>query len=129
MSAIADLEPAAGARPRPRILVVEDEMLIVLLLEDLLADFGCEMVFSGRVDLAVAMATVEALDGALLDVNVAGVFVFPVADALRRRGIPFAFLTGYGPSGVREDLCDAPIVSKPFDPQLIENCLADFIAR
>ncbi|GIL39841.1 response regulator [Roseiterribacter gracilis] len=129
MNAAHDQDLLPHAHTKPRILVVEDEMLLVMLLEDTLSDAGFEMVFAARVDLAIAMATVEPLDGALLDVNVSGVPAFPVADVLRKRGIPFAFLTGYGRSGVRADLADAPVIGKPFDPSDIARCLTGFGTR
>jgi DNA-binding response OmpR family regulator len=84
-----------------RVLVVEDEILVALLVEDMLADAGCVVVgpFS-RVPQALAAAKTEPIDIALLDVNVAGEMVFPVAHALEERGIPFLFVTGYYPESL-----------------------------
>lgn len=79
-----------------RILLVEDEILIALHTEDILVEGGYEVVGPiDRVDAAVAAAEREPLDGAVLDINLAGVRVWPVADALGARGIPFILLTGF----------------------------------
>ena len=81
-----------------RILLVEDEGLIAMMLEDLLEDLGCELAGSAA-SVGAALAWIEAggeADAALLDVNLGGEPVFPVAAALRARGVPFAFTTGYG---------------------------------
>ncbi len=98
-----------------RILVVEDEMVVAMLLEDMLADLGCEVVGpASRVEEALRLAGSQAVDGAVLDVNVAGAEVYPVAEALAQRGIPFVFATGYGTVGLRDDYRGAPTVQKPF---------------
>ena len=100
-----------------RILVVEDEFLVAMLIEDALTDAGCIVVgpFS-RVPEARVAAEQHAVDFALLDVNVAGEKVFPVAEALEARGIPFLFLTGYGAVALPKDRPDWEACAKPFDP-------------
>ncbi|MEO8927692.1 MAG: response regulator [Caulobacteraceae bacterium] len=99
-----------------RVLVVEDEMMIAMLVEDMLADLGCAVVGPVHtVDAALALTTrSEAIDAALLDVNLAGQPVFPVADALRAMGAPVIFTTGYGAGGLREADAGAPVLQKPF---------------
>jgi DNA-binding response OmpR family regulator len=78
-----------------RVLVVEDALLIADLITEALRDHGCSVVGPvPRLGQGSALATVEQLDGALLDVNLAGERCFPIAQALAARGIPFAFLTG-----------------------------------
>src|SRR5215207_9010569 len=108
-----------------RVLVVEDEMLVSLLLEDMLADAGCIVVgpFARVVD-ALAAAKIEVLDLALLDVNIAGEKVFPVAYALEERGVPFLFVTSYGKAALPEDRPDWEAVSKPFLSEQLTECLA-----
>ena len=100
-----------------RVLVVEDESIVAMLLEDVLADCGCEMV-GPATNVAEALRLIDGggLDLALLDVNLgAGATSFPVAEALKARSVPFVFVTGYGVDGVRPDLRDAPVVPKPID--------------
>lgn len=99
-----------------RVLVVEDETMIAMLVEDMLRDLGCAVVGPAHgLDAALALAEGgEAIDAALLDVNLSGQPVFPVADALRARGVPMIFATGYGESGLREIDAGAPVLQKPF---------------
>lgn len=99
-----------------RVLVVEDEMMIAMLVEDMLADLGCSVVGPAHgLDAALALARTEVgLDAALLDVNLAGQPVFAVADALRAKGVPAIFSTGYGEAGLRDVDRGAPVLQKPF---------------
>ncbi|HET6804519.1 MAG TPA: response regulator [Frateuria sp.] len=98
-----------------RILLVEDEMLVAMLLEDMLVEAGHTIVGPmARIDQAVEAARSEAIDLAILDVNVGGEEVYPVAEALASREIPFAFATGYGAHGLAEPWQDRPTLQKPF---------------
>ena len=107
-----------------RVLVVEDEALISMLLEDFLADMGCEVVATAaRLDDAMAKARTLALDAALLDVNLAGQVSYPVAGVLQSRGIPFAFSTGYGTAGLPDGLEGAPVLAKPFQQEQLAEVL------
>lgn len=114
-----------------RIMIVEDEALVALMVEDLLTDFGCEISGSfGAVDEALAYlkdAAVPppALDGAVLDVNIGGTMVFPVAERLRAAGIPFIFATGYG-ALPRQGFEDVTVLNKPIDPHLLEDAVKRF---
>jgi CheY-like chemotaxis protein len=98
-----------------RILVVEDEFLVALELEQLLGGRGCQVVGPApSVGRALALLGVERVDAAVLDVNVDGGRVTPVAEALKAREIPFVLATGYGTSAFPEPaLCEAPRVNKP----------------
>lgn len=90
-----------------------------MLVEDLLGDLGCQVVgpAASAAD-AVRVARQESFDFALLDVNLGdGQTSFETAEILRVRGVPFAFVTGYGEQGVRADLRDAPVLTKPIDPR------------
>lgn len=115
----------------PRIMIVEDEALVALMVEDLLTDFGCEISGSfGAVDDALAFLVDAAVppptvDGAVLDVNVGGTMVFPVAERLRAAGIPFVFATGYG-ALPRKGFEDVTVLNKPIDPALLEGAVKGF---
>jgi CheY-like chemotaxis protein len=96
--------------------------LQIALLEEMVADLGHEIVGPvARLDKAVAMAQQEALDVVILDVNLNGQEVFPVAAALSARGIPFFFVTGYGRSGQRAPYADHPRLQKPFRRQALHD--------
>jgi DNA-binding response OmpR family regulator len=99
-----------------RVLVVDDEMLVAMLVETALEDECCIVVGPyGRLDEALAAARTEALDLAVLDINLAGELVFPVAEVLVERGVPFLLLSGYGEVALPSDRRHWPICSKPFN--------------
>ncbi|WP_426023111.1 response regulator [Brevundimonas sp. PWP3-1b1] len=108
-----------------RVLVVEDESLVAMLLETILEDMGCIPVGpASNIDEGEILASDAAdLDAALLDVNVAGRQVFPVAEALMARGIPFIFSTGYGEGGLPEEWRGQPTIQKPFTEAAIRDAL------
>ncbi len=98
-----------------RILVVEDEALLAMMIEDMLTEAGYEVVGPApRLEDALELARNAAFDIAILDMNLAGVSSIPVADVLRSRGIPYVFATGYGNRAETGDHGDAVTVSKPF---------------
>jgi CheY-like chemotaxis protein len=98
-----------------RVLVVEDEALVAMLVEDMLADLGCVVIGPvAELDEALKVVADTEVDCAVLDVNLAGRPIFPVADALKAKGVPFAFASGYGEAGVRDDHRGAPVLQKPF---------------
>lgn len=98
-----------------RVLVVEDEMMVSMLIEDMLTDLGCTIVGpASRLDEALQIAREVELDCAVLDVNLGGQPIFPLADLLREKGAPFAFATGYGDAGLRDVDKGSPVLQKPF---------------
>lgn len=98
-----------------KVLVVEDEMMVSMLIEDMLSDLGCQVVGpASRLEEAIALANEAELDCAVLDVNLGGQPIFPLADLLREKGAPFAFATGYGDAGLREVDRGSPVLQKPF---------------
>jgi CheY-like chemotaxis protein len=101
----------------PRLLLVDDDPILAILVADWLSEIGCEVVGPAR-SVAAALQLVAsegaALDGALLDVALANEDSYPVADALALNGVPYAFVTGHGLGGVAADYRDAPILTKPF---------------
>ena len=108
----------------PRILIVEDEPLIAMMLEDMLGELGYEVVGTAmRVDEALAMIAREPIDGALLDINVGREKIDPVADLLKERNCPFVFSTGDGRAGLPGGHEGRPYVAKPFRLQDLEKTL------
>jgi CheY-like chemotaxis protein len=108
-----------------RVLVVEDEILIGMLLEDMLRELGHQIVaIAPRVGEAVEVANSAAIDAAILDVNVNGEEVFPVAEVLLGRGVPFVFATGYGDRAMPELFRNRPTLQKPFQMNDLEQALA-----
>lgn len=98
-----------------RVLVVEDEMMVAMLIEDMLSDLGCTVVGpASRLEDAMDIARSTDIDCAVLDVNLGGQSIFPLADMLRAKGAPFAFATGYGDAGLREVDRGSPVLQKPF---------------
>jgi CheY-like chemotaxis protein len=108
-----------------RVLVVEDESLVAMLLETILEDMGCVPVGpAATVDEGLELAAGDGpLDAALLDVNVAGKQVFPIAEALKARGVPFVFSTGYGEGGLPDEWRGQPTLQKPFTEAAVRNAL------
>ena len=107
-----------------RILVVEDEALVAFMLEDILADLGCEVVGPAlHVDAALGLASEERIDAALLDVNLGGSDVYPVARKLEERRIPFAFVTGYAFGDTMGKYRSRPTVAKPFQATDLQRVL------
>ena len=112
-----------------RILLVEDEVLIALDVQDVLEDAG--YIVAGHAanhDRAVALASSEAIDAAVLDVNLAGVEVWPAAEILRRRGIPFLLVTGLWAGAEVPVFCArAPRLTKPFQTAALLDTLARLV--
>jgi CheY-like chemotaxis protein len=107
------------------VLVVEDEIMIRLLLEDMLGDLGYTITAAvGRIDDAVKVAKTGNFDVAILDVNLNGQTVGPVAEILEARGVPFVFATGYGERGLPERFSKRPTLQKPFQQENLGRILS-----
>lgn len=115
-------KPLAGRR----ILVIEDEMLVLIMIEDMLADLGCASVTAAAtVAQALTLIEAQAFDIAMLDMNLNGDKTYAVADALATHGVPFVFSTGYSGHSMKEAYRDRPILKKPF----MDRQLADILTR
>jgi CheY-like chemotaxis protein len=98
-----------------RVLVVEDEMLVLMMIEDMLADLGCKSATSAAtVDKALALINEQVFDVAMLDMNLNGNDSHVVAEALAARGIPFFYSTGNTSRSLRDGYSDRPVLKKPF---------------
>lgn len=108
-----------------KVLIVEDEGFVALLIEDMLQDLGCEIIASvARLKEACDIAETAQIDLAVLDVNLGGERSFPVAHILHERGVPFMFSTGYGTSGLPAEFSGRPVLGKPFTAKEFEQTLA-----
>ena len=105
-------------------MIVEDEALLAMELETVLQSAGCTVIgpFS-NLERARAAVHTEAMNFALLDTNLNGQMVYPLADDLAARGVPFMFVTGYGPSHLPERFRSAPRIAKPYDPAALKRVL------
>jgi CheY-like chemotaxis protein len=113
-----------------RVLVVEDEASIALMIEDMLQDLGCEIAASvARLGDACAAAATAEIDLAVLDVNLDGQPVFPVARILHERKIPLVFSTGYGAGGLPAEFSGHPVLGKPFSMSSLQQTLALAVGR
>lgn len=119
----AKLYPQIGAART--IMVVEDEALVALSLHDFLSELGYSVVGPvGRVTDALRILNQRPVDAAILDVNLAGEFVYPLAELLRTRNIPFVFATGYSSESIDPRFGDISVLQKPIDRQTLEACFS-----
>ena len=116
---------------KPRLLVVEDSFLVLLSVEGMCEDLGWHVVGPAtRLDEALALATTETFDAALLDINLDGEMSWAVADVLKQRGIPFAFSSGYDQSNMLPDsLAGSEIIAKPYRIGELANRLRAMMMR
>ena len=113
-----------------RVLVVEDEMMVLMMIEDMLADLGCESVTAAATtDQAIALINAQFFDAAMLDINLNGTRSHSIADALVARGVPFIFSTGYSGHNMMDGYRDRPMLKKPFNFEELAAILTRFLAR
>jgi DNA-binding response OmpR family regulator len=118
MTAVRPSDPTAG---RLRVLVMEDEMMIAFDLEDRLKELGYDVAGPfAEISTGLSIAA-ELLDFAMLDINLAGLAVYPVARRLRARKIPFAFLSGQESSDLPGEWRGVPVLEKPFSREALEK--------
>jgi CheY-like chemotaxis protein len=114
---------------RARVLVVEDEYLIRILVEDMLADLGYDVAAAvGTFAEASAQAAKGEFDAAILDVNLDGRDIYPIADILAKRGLPFVFVTGYGERSLAAPYRDHLVLPKPFQAGQLKDVLSTLLA-
>jgi CheY-like chemotaxis protein len=107
-----------------RVLIVEDEMIIAMMLEDTLADLGHQVVgVAMRLPQAMELATTVEADLAILDINLDGKKSFPVAQVLADRGVRVVFASGYGAPGLEAPFLDAVVMKKPFEAPDIRSAI------
>jgi CheY-like chemotaxis protein len=109
-----------------KVLVVEDEMMIAMLIEDILEEFGCELVGPAtNVPRALELIEKESVDVAVLDLNLDGQDTYAIAGALQRKNVPFIFATGYGSTVLRQEYGNRPVLQKPFQARDLETALTE----
>jgi CheY-like chemotaxis protein len=102
--------------PRRRVLLVEDETIIAMMMEDMLADLGYDVAeIAAQIETAHQAAEKGAFDMAILDLNLGGAPTYPVAEILQSRRIPFVFSTGYDSDGLEPRYAQTPMLRKPFE--------------
>jgi two-component SAPR family response regulator len=113
-----------------RVLVVEDDFLVSLLFDDILTSAGYTVLGPvPRLADALATAAKEGCDAAVLDVNLAGEWVYPVAAVLSGRNVPFIFVTGYGDGAIPPEYAGRPRLAKPFTADQLSRALAKVVER
>ncbi|TGT91401.1 response regulator [Mesorhizobium sp. M8A.F.Ca.ET.161.01.1.1] len=113
-----------------RVLILEDEPLVAMLLEDLLVEMGHEVIGSvAWIGKAMELAGQVDIDFAILDINLGGAKSFPVAEILRRRGIPFVFATGYGSQGLEGEFENELTLQKPYEPHELKRAIEQALVR
>ncbi|HEY1940662.1 MAG TPA: response regulator [Roseiarcus sp.] len=127
---MVERNPAASHSAKLRILVVEDEGMIAMLIEDMLIQLGHEVVaVASNARQALEVARTASFDFALVDLNLDGQPSYPIADMLASRGAPFAFATGYGLQGVDRRYADVPRLTKPFLSSDLDQLLSQVVPR
>jgi CheY-like chemotaxis protein len=107
------------------VFLVEDEVMIRMMVADMLEELGYSVAAeAGEIGEAMKLAQSAEFDLAILDVNVNGKMISPVADLIKARQRPFIFATGYGSSGLPEEYRDRPSLQKPFQIETLAKAIA-----
>lgn len=108
-----------------RVLVIEDEMLILMMIEDMLADLGCDSVaVASKIGPAISLIEGQDFDTAMLDMNLDGIESYPIADALKAREVPYFFSTGNSLTNMKDGYRDQDVLKKPFTFEQLSNMLS-----
>ncbi len=117
---------ARAVMPGNRLLLVEDEALTGMMMSDMLTELGFHVIGPfGRLADAMAAVGREDFQAAVLDVNLDGEMVYPVADAVLARGVPFVFVTGYSAEGIDRRFAKVPVLQKPIERQMLQSVFLD----
>jgi len=118
-------KPMSTGTRRVRVLLVEDEVLVGIMMQDLLRELGCKVVgpFAGAQEANAALRE-GGVDVAILDINLGRELVYPLADILVRRKVPFFFVTGYAAETVDARFGSVPVLEKPVDSERLKEALA-----
>jgi len=120
---------ASGVFMKPNVLMVEDEAYLAMALEDLLTDAGYHVLGAARLSDALDIADHERIDVALLDINVQGEQVYPLANRLRECGVPFAFASAYSKDTIPEDFHDCELLRKPYTYERIIEAVESMVEQ
>jgi DNA-binding response OmpR family regulator len=112
---------------KPKILMVEDEVFIAMVLEDILSDAGYEVIGVTSLAEGLRVSAADGFDAAILDVNLHRELVFPLAEQLRGQGVPFLFASGYGKEEIPEEFHSYETLLKPFNAKTILNAVATLL--
>ena len=124
MSHREDAERLGGLR----VVLIEDEALVVMLLEDMLSELGCQVIgIAAHLNEAIQLAGCTDADVAIVDVNLGGQDAYGVAERLAARDIPFVFATGYGREGLRADFAGQPTLQKPFRLEDLRRVISEAV--
>lgn len=116
--------------PGGSVFLVEDEVMIRMMVADMLEELGFRVAAeAGEINEAMKLAQSTEFDIAILDVNVNGKVISPVADLLAARGRPFIFATGYGSSGLPAEYRDRPALQKPFQIETLARTIQQALNR
>jgi DNA-binding response OmpR family regulator len=118
--------PVGHSERQPRVLLVEDEALVALMIQETLAEFGFDVLGPvATVSEALAAARDQCIDAAVLDINLGDDLVYTVAEILARRGVPFVFVTGYDSDSVDARFSGIPVLQKPIERESLQRIFAN----
>ena len=119
-----------ASTPNGAVFLVEDEVMIRMMVADMLEELGYTVsAEAGEIGEAIRLAQTSYFDVAILDVNVNGKVISPVADVIKARNRPFIFATGYGSSGLPEEYRDRPALQKPFQMETLAKMISSTLKR
>lgn len=114
--------------PPHKVLIVEDEMLIALMLKDMVTENGLTVeAIAKDLSSGLELARTSSIDLAILDINLNGKEAYPIADLLQKRGIPYIFSTGYGDAAIKDGFNHVTRIDKPFQQHNLVDAIANVL--